>query len=92
VILHHHEHFDGSGYPAGLKGQSIPLESRIISVADAYEAMTSPRAYRKQMTSDDAIKELRRNAGKQFDPDVVQAFLRVLERTPTWKKIDTKTS
>ncbi len=85
AILHHHEHFDGSGYPAGLKGKNIPIEARILSIADAYEAMTSPRAYRKQMTTDEAIVELKKCAGTQFDPELVQVFCKLLETTPSWR-------
>ncbi len=77
-IRHHHERIDGRGYPDGLAGEEIPLESRIIHVADAYEAMTSDRPYRKGPGEQFAIEELRRNAGTQFDHDVVDAFLRVL--------------
>ncbi len=74
AILHHHEHYDGSGYPAGLKGDKIPLEARVLSVADAYDAMISPRPYREQLSMEEAIKELRRCAGIQFDPVVVELF------------------
>ena len=88
VILHHHEHFDGTGYPSGLKGNNIPQESRIITVADAFEAMTSPRAYRNKLNGDDAVKELLNHAGTQFDPEVVIAFLTVLEKNPAWKRIN----
>jgi diguanylate cyclase (GGDEF)-like protein/putative nucleotidyltransferase with HDIG domain len=77
-IRHHHERIDGRGYPDGLAGEEIPLESRIIHVADAFEAMTSDRPYRKGPGEQFAIEELRRNAGTQFDQDVVDAFLRVL--------------
>ena len=81
AILHHHEHFDGSGYPNGLKGANIPHEARILSVADAYEAMTSPRAYRKQLTQEQAMAELKQCAGIQFDPDIVEVFCKVLEKS-----------
>ncbi|UCE97198.1 MAG: diguanylate cyclase [Dehalococcoidia bacterium] len=74
AILHHHEHYDGSGYPSGLKGDKIPLEARILSVADSYDAMTSPRPYREQLSMEDAVKELKRCAGKQFDPEIVDMF------------------
>jgi diguanylate cyclase (GGDEF)-like protein len=79
AILHHHEHYDGSGYPAGLKGEQIPIEARVLSVADAYDAMTSPRPYREQLSMEDAIKELRRCAGKQFDSEIVELFCSVIE-------------
>lgn len=78
AVLHHHEHFDGSGYPEGLTGEDIPLVARILLVADAYDAMTSNRPYRQAMSSEAAIEELKRNAGAQFDPQVVEAFLRVI--------------
>lgn len=74
-VLHHHERLDGGGYPGGLVGDSIPLESRIIHVADAFEAMTSDRPYRRGMPQEDALAELRRHTGTQFDPDCVRALL-----------------
>jgi putative nucleotidyltransferase with HDIG domain len=80
AILYHHERYDGTGYPYRLKGEQIPLMSRIMAVADAFDAMTSKRPYRKPMTREEAIKELKINSGTQFDPKVVNAFLKVLER------------
>lgn len=77
-VLHHHEHVNGSGYPNGLRGDDIPVESRILLVADAFEAMTSDRPYRSAMPTADAIAELRRCAGTQFDPDVVEALIATL--------------
>lgn len=74
-ILNHHEKWDGSGYPNRLKGEAIQLEARIIAVADAYDAMTRERSYRKAMSKEDAIKELRRCSGTQFDPGVVDVFV-----------------
>jgi len=74
IIRHHHERFDGTGYPDGLKGEEIPLLSRILSVADVYDALTSDRSYRKRMQEDDALDIIRRSSGKQFDPEVVNAF------------------
>ena len=74
-ILHHHEHWDGTGYPLGLSGESIPLGSRIILVADAFDAMCSERSYSKAADTDDAVAELRRMSGHQFDPAIVAAFL-----------------
>lgn len=76
IIRHHHEHWNGAGYPDGLAGQDIPLGSRIIAVADAFDAMTSDRPYRSAMSPQSALEEIRRNSGTQFDPYVVQAFER----------------
>ncbi len=75
VVLSHHERYDGRGYPKGLKGDEIPLESRIISVADAFDVMTTERPYRAPMTQEEAIVELKSCAGKQFDPNVVSVFI-----------------
>ncbi|MBZ0251939.1 MAG: HD-GYP domain-containing protein, partial [Candidatus Methylomirabilis sp.] len=74
-VRHHHEFFDGSGYPDGLRGSSIPLASRIILVADAFDAMTTDRPYRSGMGVEAASRELRRHAGRQFDPQIVDVFL-----------------
>jgi diguanylate cyclase (GGDEF)-like protein len=78
-VRHHHERFDGDGYPAGVAGVAIPLEARIIFAADSFEAMTSDRPYRRGMPLEDAVAELERCAGTQFDPRVVEALVR-LER------------
>jgi HD-GYP domain-containing protein (c-di-GMP phosphodiesterase class II) len=74
-----HEHFDGNGYPDGLAGEKIPLGARIIAVCDAFEAMTSDRPYQAAVSEQDALAELRRCAGSQFDPVVVEAFCRQIE-------------
>jgi HD-GYP domain-containing protein (c-di-GMP phosphodiesterase class II) len=79
-MLHHHERVDGRGYPAGLKNEEIPLTARIISVADAYDAMTSTRPYRKGLPPEDAIREIRRCAGRQFDIKVVNAFMKAFRK------------
>ncbi len=79
-VLSHHERPDGLGYPQGLSGDEIPLEARILAVADAYEAMTSERIYRSALSPGEARVELERGAGSQFDPRVVGAFMRVLDR------------
>ena len=80
VIRHHHERFDGTGYPNGLTGEEIPLEARILSVADVFDAMTHQRSYRKALSKETAIAELERGAGTQFDPEVVDAFLALLRK------------
>ena len=82
LILYHHERWDGKGYPEGLSGQQIPLLSRIISIVDAYDAMTHDRPYRKAISSEAAKAELARNAGTQFDPQLVKEYLKTLEDNP----------
>ena len=81
LLLHHHERFDGGGYPGGLRREEIPLGSRIIAVADSFDAMTSNRPYRKAGSAEAASKELVRCAGTQFDPAVVEAFMPYLNCT-----------
>ena len=81
VIRHHHERYDGSGYPDGLRGDAIPLAARIVAVVDAYGAMLGSRSYRPALTTEQACQELRQGAGTQFDPRVVHAFLAVLDST-----------
>lgn len=83
IIRAHHEHFDGTGYPRGLKGDTIPIESRILSVVDAYIAIRDERVYSKSHTHKEALAEIRRNSGTQFDPEVVEIFCRVANRDPT---------
>lgn len=82
LVRHHHEHWDGKGYPDGLKGEEIPLGARIIAVADAFEAMTENRPYRRALTQTEAIAELRKYSGTQFDPHIVEVFIQVLEANP----------
>ena len=84
IIMHHHEKFDGTGYPSRLKKGQIPLGARIMSVADAFEAMVYGRPYRERMDISSAIKEIKKKNGTQFDPKVVEAFLKIV------KKINTK--
>ena len=79
IILHHHERYSGEGYPDGIKGDQIPIESRIISIADTYDAMTSDRPYRKGMSHLTAIDEIIRYKGIQFDPLLVNAFLSIVD-------------
>ena len=76
MIRHHHEHFDGSGYPDRLVGEEIPLEARIIAISDAFDAMTSLRPHRARMTLETALKEMQEGVGKQFDPAILEVFLR----------------
>lgn len=79
AILYHHERYDGQGYPFGLKGEEIPILSRIVLVADAFDAMTSVRAYQPALPVGYAIEEIQQNAGTQFDPQVVEVFLAIAE-------------
>ncbi len=79
IVKHHHEKFDGSGYPDGLKGEAIPVGARILACADVYDAMTTDRPYRPRLTQDRALDELRKNAGTQFDPGITNLFLKRLE-------------
>ena len=79
LILSHHEHWDGSGYPQGLRGDQIPVGSRILAVVDAWESMTTVHPWRPALANDQAMAELRRESGKQFDPEVVETFVRMLE-------------
>jgi HD-GYP domain-containing protein (c-di-GMP phosphodiesterase class II) len=78
--LHHHENIDGTGYPAGLKGQDIPLVSRIVSIIDAYDAMVSNRCYRKGLPHAEAVRRLVHSSHTQFDPEVVQTFIPIAEQ------------
>jgi diguanylate cyclase (GGDEF)-like protein/putative nucleotidyltransferase with HDIG domain len=78
-ILHHHERWDGGGYPEGLKGEEIPIEARILAIADSFEAMTSARPYRPALCSEKVVKELRRCGGSQFDPELVGVFIGIIE-------------
>mgnify|MGYP000081037575 FL=1 len=79
VVLYHHERYDGKGYPFRLAGEQIPLNARIVAVAEAFEVMTGDRPYAPARTAEEAIEELRENRGRQFDPSVVDAFLEILE-------------
>jgi putative nucleotidyltransferase with HDIG domain len=81
VVRHHHEFYDGTGYPAGLRGEEIPILARVLSVADAYEAMTADRPYRESLSSEGALAELTRCAGTHFDPRVVEALIEVVNES-----------
>jgi HD-GYP domain-containing protein (c-di-GMP phosphodiesterase class II) len=80
IILHHHEKFDGTGYPNGLKGKEIPLGSRIMAVVDAFIAMVSKQPYRERISVREALAEIKRYGGTQFDPYVVDAFVQTVEK------------
>jgi HD-GYP domain-containing protein (c-di-GMP phosphodiesterase class II) len=80
MVLHHHEHFDGKGYPDGLHGESIDLGARILAVADVFDSLISDRPYRKAMEYTRVLEILKQGAGYQFDPDVVRAFMNVVTR------------
>lgn len=86
-ILSHHERWDGTGYPQGLKGEEIPLLARIISVLDAYDTMTHGRVYKQKLSQKEAIAEIKRQRGKQFDPRVVDVFLAMMEKEMLLKKL-----
>lgn len=79
-VKSHHERYNGLGYPEGLAEDSIPLIGRIIAVVDAYDAMTNDRPYRKARTKQEAIEELKKFSGKQFDPEIVEVFVKILEQ------------
>ena len=80
IALYHHERWDGKGYPDGLKGESVPFLSRILAVADVYDAMASDRAYRKRLADEVVLETIRQNSGTQFDEKVVEAFLALCEK------------
>jgi HD-GYP domain-containing protein (c-di-GMP phosphodiesterase class II) len=80
IVLHHHEWFDGRGYPEGLSGEAIPLEARIIALAEAFDSMTSPRSYREPLALEQALREVREGAGTQFDPTVARVFVELVQR------------
>jgi diguanylate cyclase (GGDEF)-like protein/putative nucleotidyltransferase with HDIG domain len=88
-ILHHHEHYDGSGYPGALKAEEIPLEARVLAIADAYDAITSMRPYHNQLSPQEALDELKRCSGTQFDPELVKIFCQTIECTLS-KQIETE--
>ena len=84
-VLAHHERWDGKGYPKGLKTTEIPAESRILALAEAYDAMTNERSYDRQLSKPEAISQLQAGAGKQFDPEHAKVFVERVLKSP-WKK------
>lgn len=78
LIQFHHERFDGKGYPHNLKGEDIPYLARVLTVVDSFDAMTSNRPYNKRKTYEEGVEELRKCSGAQFDPDIVEAFIKVI--------------
>ena len=88
AILHHHERWDGEGYPAGLEGDEIPLEARVIGVADAFAALTTSRPYRRSMGMEEACQEIERGAGTQFDPEIARLFVAEARRRPIARSAD----
>ena len=85
--MHHHERWDGRGYPFGLAGEDIPLLCRIVALADSYDAMISERVYRPRLSHDEALAEIAANVGSQFDPDLARQFIEVMSRPLTQKEI-----
>ncbi|MFC4320063.1 HD-GYP domain-containing protein [Litchfieldia salsa] len=83
IVLYHHERYDGKGYPFGLKGDDIPLISRIVAIADTFDAMTSRRIYREELDLEYTLNEINRNKGTQFDPDIVDVFLKLFSANQT---------
>jgi putative nucleotidyltransferase with HDIG domain len=84
IVLYHHERYDGTGYPTGLKGNNIPLAARIIAVADAFDAMSSKRVYRNELKLESILNEIRKNKRSQFDPQIVDIFLSLFEHNKEW--------
>jgi putative nucleotidyltransferase with HDIG domain len=87
AVKHHHERFDGSGYPRGAQGEQIPFMARVIAIADAYSAMTLDRPYRRALTNEEAVAELRKGVGGQFDPELVEPFIRALQLEPVRARV-----
>ncbi len=81
AVLYHHERYDGKGYPQSLQGKDIPLLARILAVVDAYSAMKSDRPYRKALSKKEIIKEIKKNAGRKYDPEIAEIFVDLLEKS-----------
>lgn len=79
TVLHHHERYEGGGYPHGLKGEEIPRTARLLAVVDAYDAMNSDRPYRKKLSENDILEEIERESGKQFDPAIARTFISLIK-------------
>ena len=92
IALTHHERFDGSGYPQGLSGEEIPLEGRIVAVADVFDALLSDRCYRPAMTTEQATELIEEESGTHFDPDVVKALIGNLERGARPTRLSSRSS
>ncbi|MFC1657644.1 HD-GYP domain-containing protein, partial [Candidatus Moduliflexota bacterium] len=88
IVSQHHERYDGLGYPSGIDGSGMVAEARVLAVADAYDAMITARPYRKPLPREEAIAELKRCSGTQFDPIVVEQFLEILEEDPDIRKLE----
>jgi HD-GYP domain-containing protein (c-di-GMP phosphodiesterase class II) len=84
--LYHHERWDGAGYPEGLKGEQIPIQARIVGIADAFDAMISHRVYAKPKSLSEALDELRRCAGSQFDPHLTESFIQLITNKSSFMK------
>ncbi len=88
IVLYHHERWDGKGYPKGIKGEEIPRLARMIALAESYDRMTNSSQNTKKMTARQALDEIRKNAGTQFDPEIAQIFARLIEEKPDGKHHD----
>ncbi|WP_159737845.1 HD domain-containing phosphohydrolase [Vibrio atypicus] len=90
IALHHHEKWDGSGYPSGLSGEEIPMSARIVAVADVFDALTMERPYKKAWSVDDAVEEIKASSGSHFDPNIVECFIRtlpdIIKEKEKWEK------
>ncbi len=87
-VRHHHERYDGAGYPDGVKGTDIPISARIILIADTFDAITSDRSYRRARSASYAVKQFEVNAGTQFDPEMVKAFLGLLKAREIYRNVE----
>src|SRR5262249_50676946 len=88
IVRHHHESWDGSGYPSGIKGPDIPIGARILAVVDCFDALTSDRPYRRRLSDEEALAILKDRRGKMYDPVIVDAFIRMHETLPPDRKLE----